>query len=118
MGLGGKYFEDQIRNRSRIVSVVLLKLCLKINGLKLVAPSTGVRDTVFVDFKCQPKVQPVDPENDKVHWLDGGRAVVVKNYESAKVAGRSSNTTFVRGDGKKDEPFGEGVLEVILYLAP
>ena len=61
---------------------------------------------------------PVDPENDRVFWLDGGRAIVVKNYASAKVASRSANTTVQTGDGTNKTAFEDDfVLEVVLYKA-
>jgi 6-bladed beta-propeller len=61
---------------------------------------------------------PIDPANDRVHWLDAGRAVVVKNFASASAASRNSNTTVQRGDRKQDPSFEDDfVLEVILYQA-
>ncbi len=61
---------------------------------------------------------PWDPEKDKVHWLDGGRAVVVKNYASASVASRGANTTHQKGDGTQEISFDDDlILEVILYQA-
>jgi len=59
---------------------------------------------------------PWDREKDSVHWLDGGRAVVVKNIISAQVAALDNRWTVQTGDGgqelKDDE---DSVLEVILY---
>ncbi len=60
---------------------------------------------------------PVNREQDKIHWLDGKRAVVVKNYKSASISSRGKNATYVRGDGKKDvAKDGDCILEVVLYV--
>ncbi len=60
---------------------------------------------------------PFDYKKDRIHWLDDGRAVVVTNYFSARTASRSSNTTVIRGEGKEEEVFDDGVLEVVMYEA-
>lgn len=57
-----------------------------------------------------------DQDNDRIHWLDHGRAIIVKNFASAKKASRSSNVKVQRGDGQQETaPDGDCTLEVILY---
>ncbi len=59
---------------------------------------------------------PCDPKKDSVHWLDGGRAVVVKNIQSARMAALDNRLKVQIGDGgQKFEDDEESILEVILY---
>ncbi len=59
---------------------------------------------------------PVDPKEDRIHWLDGGLVVVVTNVVSARRASVSSNTEVQYGEGKEEALDDElAVLEVVLY---
>ncbi len=80
--------------------------------------SVGVFDPEGLLLERRTYQLPIDPDNDQVHWLDRGRAVVVKNFLSAQVASRSSNTTYQTGEGEQDTSFEDDyILEVILYEA-
>jgi hypothetical protein len=59
---------------------------------------------------------PYDKEKDQVHWLSHGRAVVVKNIRSARMAATPSDLQMQTGEGKEEFSDEEdSILEVILY---
>ena len=59
---------------------------------------------------------PFDSDKDQLHWLDGGRVVVVKNIKSARLAAQDSDTQVQVGDSiPKSEDDEDSILEVILY---
>lgn len=59
---------------------------------------------------------PMDRDNDLIFWLDHGRAAVIKNFKSAKVASRGNDVTVQIGDGTQDQDLSDAaILEVILY---
>ncbi len=59
---------------------------------------------------------PVNPKEDRVHWLDGGLGVVVTNVVSARKASVSNDVDVQYGDGQKEDLDDElAVLEVVLY---
>ena len=59
---------------------------------------------------------PFDRDNDEVHWLGRGRAIVVKNIYSATVAAQSREWKVQVGEGDQEIPEEEdSILEVVLY---
>ena len=59
---------------------------------------------------------PYDSDKDQLHWLDGGRVIVVKNIKSARLAAQDSDMQVQVGDSiNKSVDEEDSILEVILY---